>query len=76
MQRLADALGLPELALVATEHPVGGFKVDILCTDDAGQVIVDNQLERTNHAHLRQLLTYAAGVASCQSLSSLLRCCP
>lgn len=62
LQLLAEALGLPELELVATEHPVGEFKVDILCTDDAGKVIVENQLERTNHTHLGQILTYAAGV--------------
>ncbi len=64
LQLLAEALGLPELELVAIEHPVGDFKVDILCTDDAGKVIVENQLEKTNHAHLGQILTYAAGVGA------------
>lgn len=64
LQLLADALGLPELALVATEHPVGDFKVDILCTDDTGEVIIENQLEKTNHTHLGQIITYAAGVGA------------
>jgi hypothetical protein len=64
LQMLADALGLPELELVATEHPVGDFKVDILCTDDEGEVIIENQLEKTNHTHLGQILTYAAGVGA------------
>lgn len=64
LQLLADALGLPELELVAIEHPVGDFKVDILCTDEAGKVIVENQLEKTNHAHLGQIITYAAGVGA------------
>jgi hypothetical protein len=64
LQLLADALGLPELELVATEHPVGDFKVDILCTDDAGKIIIENQIEKTNHTHLGQILTYAAGVGA------------
>ena len=61
---LADALGLGELELVATEHQVGDFKLDILCTDGADQVIIENQLERTNHAHLGQIITYAAGIGA------------
>jgi hypothetical protein len=64
LQMLAEALGLSELELVATEHPVGDFKVDILCTDGDGKVIIENQLERTNHGHLGQILTYAAGVGA------------
>lgn len=65
LQLLAQALGLPELELVATEHPVGDFKVDILCTDDADdKVIVENQLEKANHTHLGQIITYAAGVGA------------
>ncbi|MEY4755685.1 MAG: hypothetical protein RJA34_583 [Pseudomonadota bacterium] len=64
LQLLADSLGLPELEMVATEHPVGDFKVDILCSDDAGEVIIENQLEKTNHTHLGQIITYAAGVGA------------
>ncbi|MFC3146446.1 DUF4268 domain-containing protein [Piscinibacterium candidicorallinum] len=64
LEMLAEALGLSELELVATEHPVGDFKVDILCTDGDGKVIIENQLERTNHGHLGQILTYAAGVGA------------
>lgn len=61
---LADALGLSELALVATEHWVGDFKLDLLCTDGDDQVIIENQLEETNHKHLGQILAYAAGVGA------------
>lgn len=61
---LADAIGLAELELVATEHWVGDFKVDVLCTDGDDQVIIENQLEKTDHSHLGQILTYAAGVAA------------
>lgn len=61
---LADALGLGELELVATEHWVGEFKLDILCTDGVDQVIIENQLEKTNHTHLGQIITYAAGIGA------------
>jgi len=64
LQRLAEALDLPELNLDAIEHAVGDFRVDILCSDETGPVIIENQLDRTNHAHLGQILTYAAGVGA------------
>jgi len=59
---LADAIGLSELECVAVEHQVGDFKLDMLCTDGNDQVIIENQLEKTNHTHLGQILAYAAGV--------------
>ena len=64
LNTLAEALGLSELELVATEHFVGDFKLDILCTDGEDQVIIENQLEKTNHSHLGQLIAYAAGVGA------------
>jgi hypothetical protein len=62
LNMLADAIGLADMELVATEHWVGDFKVDILCTDGTDQVIIENQLEKTNHSHLGQIITYAAGI--------------
>lgn len=64
LNALADALGISELVLVATEHWVGDFKLDILCTDGDEQVIIENQLEKTNHTHLGQIIAYAAGVGA------------
>lgn len=61
---LADELGM-SLTLVAAEVPVGEFRLDIQAqTPDGGVVIVENQLERTDHGHLGQLLVYAAGLES------------
>ena len=64
LDALAKALGLSELELVATEHWVGDFKLDILCTDGDRQVIIENQLAETDHRHLGQILAYAAGVGA------------
>ena len=61
---LADTLGLSELVLVNTEHWVGDFKLDILCTDGEEPVIIENQLDETDHKHLGQILAYAAGVGA------------
>ncbi|MCP5303441.1 MAG: DUF4268 domain-containing protein [Pseudomonadales bacterium] len=60
---LADTIGL-ELELESTEKNVGPFRADIVCTDTATDtwVLIENQLERTDHNHLGQLMTYAAGL--------------
>ena len=59
---LAETLGL-ELELEAEEKAVGPFRADILCRDDSNAwVLIENQLERTDHKHLGQLLTYASGL--------------
>lgn len=61
LQGLAEALGISELELIATEHQVGDFKLDILCTDGDQQVVIENQPEATDHRHLGQILAYATG---------------
>lgn len=60
---LSDAIGI-DLEVEAQEKEVGPFRADILCKDTATSnwVLVENQLERTDHSHLGQLLTYAAGL--------------
>lgn len=60
---LGDTIGL-ELEVESQEENVGPFRADILCKDTAGNnwVLIENQLERTDHCHLGQLLTYAAGL--------------
>lgn len=58
---LGKALGI-ELELEAQEVEIGGFRADLLCknTADDSWVIIENQLDPTNHNHMGQLLTYAA----------------
>src|SRR6266536_925599 len=63
--RLAEALGI-ELEFEATEHAVGGYSLDIIGKDQSNGVVltVENQLGESNHSHLGQLLTYAAGTGA------------
>jgi hypothetical protein len=57
---LGEALGM-KLTAVDMEVPVGEFRLDIKAEDDDGNVVViENQLERTDHSHLGQCLVYAA----------------
>lgn len=59
---LSSALGM-DLDLEAAEHPVGGFSLDLIGRDRASgeRVIIENQLETSDHTHLGQILTYAGG---------------
>lgn len=63
LSALADAIEI-ELELEAQERNVGPFRADLLCKDmaDGSWVLIENQLERTDHGHLGQLLTYASGL--------------
>jgi Domain of unknown function (DUF4268) len=60
---LGDAIGL-DLELEGEELGVGPFRADTLCKDTTSNawVLIENQLERTDHTHLGQLMTYAAGL--------------
>lgn len=60
---LAETLDM-ELEIEAQEKNVGPFRADILCRDtlDKSWVLIENQLERNDHLHLVQLLTYASGL--------------
>jgi hypothetical protein len=63
LARLAETLNM-ELELEAQEIDVGNFRADLLCrnTEDNSRVLIENQLEPTDHNHLGQILTYAPGL--------------
>ena len=63
LAQLGEAIGL-QLELESTEKLVGAFSADILAKDLATQqwVLIENQIAPTDHSHLGQLLTYAAGL--------------
>lgn len=60
---LGDAIGM-DLEVESQEKSVGPFRADILAKDLATNhyVLIENQLELTNHNHLGQIMTYAAGL--------------
>ncbi len=63
LKLLAETIGVGELELVAEEELVGDFRADILAKDSEGKyVVIENQLEPSNHGHLGQLLTYSSGL--------------
>src|SRR5258708_3316831 len=62
---LSDTLGL-ELELEGIEVQVGSYKADIIAHDNSSdsRVVIENQLESTNHDHLGKIVTYASGLNS------------
>ena len=62
---LGDEIGI-DLETVQTEFGIGGFYLDILArrTDTQELVVIENQFGKTDHGHLGQLLTYAAGAST------------
>jgi hypothetical protein len=64
-ERLAEALGI-DIEITGSEHPVGGFSLDLIGKDVTHDkpLIIENQLAGSDHGHLGQLLTYAAGTGA------------
>lgn len=60
---LSELLGI-DITLDRREESVGRYSLDLIGrnNDDGSTVIVENQLEGTDHSHLGQLLTYAGGL--------------
>ncbi len=56
---LAERIGLSPLIVEEREKQVGNFRADLVCQDIHGnRVIIENQLERSDHKHLGQILVY------------------
>lgn len=67
LQLIGDTLNL-ELETLSSnsEVQVGSFRADVVCVDtsdpDNSLVLIENQLAPTDHNHVGQVLTYAAGL--------------
>ena len=63
IMQLGNILSL-SLTDVEKEKFVGGYRCDIICKDEitGKNVLIENQLEPTNHDHLGKIITYASGL--------------
>ena len=59
---LSDEIGI-DIKLIQTEANIGKFSADILAEEEntSRKIIIENQLEITNHDHLGKIITYASG---------------
>ena len=59
---LSDTIGI-DIVLEERESAVGDFNVDLYATEEGSgrKIIIENQLEDTNHDHLGKIITYASG---------------
>ncbi len=61
---LNDVIDL-SLASAEREQSAGKFSVDLVAEDDAGNpVVIENQLEKSNHEHLGKLITYLTAIGA------------
>ena len=62
LELLSDEIGIG-IEFIQIEANVGRYNVDILAQEEntGRKIIIENQLEMTDHSHLGQLITYAAG---------------
>ena len=64
IQLLSEEINL-DLEVEDTEVFIGSYKADIVAKDSEGRtVIIENQLEKTDHKHLGQIITYASGIGA------------
>ncbi len=62
LESLSDEIGI-DISLIQTEASVGNFNVDILAEEEntGRKIVIENQLESTDHDHLGKIITYASG---------------
>lgn len=60
---LSKEIGI-DIEVIQTEMSVGRYNVDIFARDTESnkKIVIENQLENTNHDHLGKMLVYAAGL--------------
>lgn len=66
LTQLGETLGIEfDEGNIREEVGIGDFSADILSSDLSGhKIIIENQLEKTDHDHLGKCIAYAAGVGA------------
>ena len=62
LELLGNELGI-DIDLISMEAKTGSFSTDILAMESntENKIVIENQLESTNHDHLGKIITYASG---------------
>ena len=65
VEALSESIGIP-ISIEQTEKQVGAYKLDVLGRVEGTDkvVVIENQLGPSDHNHLGQLITYAAGLGA------------
>lgn len=65
LELINEAIGLT-LCDVEREVYVGSYRCDLVASDETtgDRVIIENQLEQSNHEHLGKIITYASGLSA------------
>ena len=60
---LSETIGI-EIEEIKSEESVGNFNVDLIGIESNSEdkIVIENQLEQTNHDHLGKIITYTSGV--------------
>lgn len=62
IELLSNELNI-DIEVIDTEVPAGKYRLDILArSSDDETIVIENQLEHTNHDHLGKIITYASGL--------------
>ena len=58
---LSDEIGI-DIEVIDTEVQTGSFSTDILAIESGSdnKIVIENQLEKTDHDHLGKIITYAS----------------
>ena len=65
---VSDVIDL-ELSNAEREKSAGSFNVDLVAEDDSGKpVIIENQLDKSNHDHLGKLVTYLTAIGASHAI--------